>query len=400
MKNLLKISLFTISILSATIYSQTECQAWLNSIAYSIDDRVEYNGKYYVAIKEVYQNTPPTDTWFWTEISDCDGIIDDPTSSNSHVSGDLTVDGNISGNGNLNIVDGNQIKVTGMYSSIEIDNGTIDISAGLASQTTKISGGTINASSEITAPVLKSSNNETFNSASLNDGKLNVSNKGGSSVIHGSILTLTGTSSQAGSSTHSNSKLSFSNSVGNSEMTSSELSLSNINRSSTLTASKISNTDSETFNTAALTNGTLSVSNKAGFTTVNANTINIGAAYSPNTSTLSNSQLALKGQTSETIINSNSVATKTVQADAIYIKNWSIEVPDYVFSDEYNLRSLEDVECYINQESHLPGVPSAKEISKGNVDLIQINMKLLEKIEELTLYTIEQEKRIKNLENR
>ncbi|PKV52306.1 hypothetical protein ATE84_4417 [Aquimarina sp. MAR_2010_214] len=77
----------------------------------------------------------------------------------------------------------------------------------------------------------------------------------------------------------------------------------------------------------------------------------------------------------------------------------SIPAPDYVFKKEYNLKSIEEVENYIIQNSHLPEIPSAKEFAQNGVMLAEMNMNLLKKIEELTLYTIAQEKKIKKLED-
>lgn len=69
--------------------------------------------------------------------------------------------------------------------------------------------------------------------------------------------------------------------------------------------------------------------------------------------------------------------------------------PDYVFSPDYELMSLDDLERYISNNKHLPGIISAKEIKEqGNVDLGEMNVKLLEKIEELTLYIIDLQKQI------
>ncbi|GAB4000039.1 hypothetical protein GCM10028807_51820 [Spirosoma daeguense] len=70
------------------------------------------------------------------------------------------------------------------------------------------------------------------------------------------------------------------------------------------------------------------------------------------------------------------------------VNQWS----DKVFSPTYNLRPLSSVATYIGQHGHLPGVPSAEDVVKEGVDLVKMNAKLLEKIEELTLYSIEQEK--------
>ncbi len=72
----------------------------------------------------------------------------------------------------------------------------------------------------------------------------------------------------------------------------------------------------------------------------------------------------------------------------------SVPGPDYVFKTDYELKSLEEVQRYIKENGHLPNIPSAKEMETNGVDLGTMEMKLLEKIEELTLYTIEQQKEL------
>lgn len=71
--------------------------------------------------------------------------------------------------------------------------------------------------------------------------------------------------------------------------------------------------------------------------------------------------------------------------------------PDFVFEDDYELRSLEEVERYIDEHGHLPEIPSAAEIKAEGVRLGEMQMKLLQKIEELTLYLIEQNKELTDL---
>ncbi len=66
--------------------------------------------------------------------------------------------------------------------------------------------------------------------------------------------------------------------------------------------------------------------------------------------------------------------------------------PDYVFEPEYRLPPLTEVASYIQENKHLPGVPSAKEVATNGLDLGQTQSTLLQKIEELTLYLIEQHK--------
>jgi hypothetical protein len=69
-------------------------------------------------------------------------------------------------------------------------------------------------------------------------------------------------------------------------------------------------------------------------------------------------------------------------------------VPDYVFAEDYKLKSLQEVEDYIKENKHLPEIPSAKEIEKNGLMLAEMNMNLLKKMEEMTLYMIEQNKKI------
>jgi hypothetical protein len=79
--------------------------------------------------------------------------------------------------------------------------------------------------------------------------------------------------------------------------------------------------------------------------------------------------------------------------------NW----PDYVFAPNYKLPTLKEVEKHIKQKGHLQNIPSAKDVAKNGVFLGEMTKSLLLKIEELTLYTIQQEKEIvfskKNNEN-
>ncbi|WP_369014648.1 hypothetical protein [Flavobacterium anhuiense] len=69
-------------------------------------------------------------------------------------------------------------------------------------------------------------------------------------------------------------------------------------------------------------------------------------------------------------------------------------VPDYVFADDYKLKSLQEIEDYIKEHKHLPEIPSAKEIQKNGLMLAEMNMALLKKIEEMTLHMIEQNKEL------
>lgn len=78
--------------------------------------------------------------------------------------------------------------------------------------------------------------------------------------------------------------------------------------------------------------------------------------------------------------------------------------PDYVFehyfegnstlNPNYVPLSLTEIEAYVKQQHHLPGIPSAKELEENGISLKEMNLLLLEKIEELTLFTIQQQKEI------
>lgn len=86
-------------------------------------------------------------------------------------------------------------------------------------------------------------------------------------------------------------------------------------------------------------------------------------------------------------VNGNAVFTKIKVRE---YANW----PDYVFEDGYNLPSLSEVEKFIQKNKHLPEVPSAKEVKENGIDVGDNQALLLRKIEELTLYMIEQNKRL------
>ena len=88
-----------------------------------------------------------------------------------------------------------------------------------------------------------------------------------------------------------------------------------------------------------------------------------------------------------------SIHAKEVVID---VTNWA----DYVFGNNYNLKPLNEVESFIKENKHLPEIPSAKEVEEEGIDLGEMNMLLLKKVEELTLYLLQQEKRIKELEEK
>jgi len=70
---------------------------------------------------------------------------------------------------------------------------------------------------------------------------------------------------------------------------------------------------------------------------------------------------------------------------------------DYVFAKDYELKSLEEVANFIEENKHLPNVPSAEEVVRDGIDMAKMDAKLLEKIEELTLYMIQLNEEVKQL---
>ena len=70
---------------------------------------------------------------------------------------------------------------------------------------------------------------------------------------------------------------------------------------------------------------------------------------------------------------------------------------DYVFKENFELMPLVDLKSYITTNKHLPDVPSEEDVKENGVDLAEMNKVLLQKIEELTLYTIQQQEEIEEL---
>jgi hypothetical protein len=91
------------------------------------------------------------------------------------------------------------------------------------------------------------------------------------------------------------------------------------------------------------------------------------------------------------------VTCDTVRCNGVVMNGWTLDAPDYVFEPGYRLRPVEQVEDYVRTHKHLPDVPSAAQIKEKGLDVAQMNMALLKKVEELTLYVIQQQKQISEL---
>ena len=89
-------------------------------------------------------------------------------------------------------------------------------------------------------------------------------------------------------------------------------------------------------------------------------------------------------------VNGNTIVNGKIQLAEMRVTStaWA----DYVFKDNYKLMTLKDVESYIDDNGHLPGVPSASDVAKEGVNIGDMTKTLLEKVEELTLHMIELKK--------
>jgi hypothetical protein len=88
------------------------------------------------------------------------------------------------------------------------------------------------------------------------------------------------------------------------------------------------------------------------------------------------------------------ILTEKVKVAVKTSANWA----DHVFAPEYQLKSISEVDAFIQKNNHLPGVPSAASMVKNGLDVAAMDAKLLEKIEELTLYVIELNSKVKQVE--
>jgi hypothetical protein len=82
---------------------------------------------------------------------------------------------------------------------------------------------------------------------------------------------------------------------------------------------------------------------------------------------------------------------------ALTVNGIAMIVPDYVFEPDYRLMPLEDLAAFVAENRHLPGVPTASEVKAKGLDLSSFPLQLLEKVEELTLYTLAQHETIEQL---
>ncbi len=90
------------------------------------------------------------------------------------------------------------------------------------------------------------------------------------------------------------------------------------------------------------------------------------------------------------------ILTEKLKVATVGGGQWS----DFVFAEDYKLRTLSEVENYISKNKHLPDVPSANEVEQNGYDITKMDATLLQKIEELTLHIIQQQKEIDELKSK
>lgn len=132
------------------------------------------------------------------------------------------------------------------------------------------------------------------------------------------------------------------------------------------------------------------------------NSMNVGGALTLNSTLSVYNTLNVGGNT---ILNGSLKVGNGFYCDAggglkvKYLKVTLTDWPDYVFSGGHTLMPLSELETYVNEHSHLPGVPTAKEVEENGADLGEMNKLLVEKVEELTLYVIDLQKQIDKLKS-
>jgi len=112
--------------------------------------------------------------------------------------------------------------------------------------------------------------------------------------------------------------------------------------------------------------------------------------------------LVVKGSVS--VGATNSQGHKLAVAGSVIAESVTVKLkstwPDYVFEEDYKMTSLSEIEAFVKANKHLPGMPNQKQVGEEGVNLGEMNRKLLEKVEELTLHLIEKDKLLKDVVKR
>lgn len=170
--------------------------------------------------------------------------------------------------------------------------------------------------------------------------------------------------------------------------------------------SELSNTDIFVINNAS--NNLLSFSNQGilklnYFSSTPSNVFSINANSDNILTVTDKGELLINGYNSERPLEISSDGYKILQLNSnglLRLRELKIDQnqwADYVFDTDYELMSIEELSSYISKNKHLPGVPSELELQESGVNVAEMNKILMEKIEELTLYIIDQNKKIETL---
>jgi hypothetical protein len=120
--------------------------------------------------------------------------------------------------------------------------------------------------------------------------------------------------------------------------------------------------------------------------------------YAGSSSTVSNELMRIKGNGNVSIgVTTPATGYKLTVAGKIICTELKVQLqpfPDYVFEKNYKLRTIKEVENHIDTYKRLPGMPSAAEVESKGMNVGEMQGKVVEKVEELTLYIIQQQKQI------
>lgn len=105
------------------------------------------------------------------------------------------------------------------------------------------------------------------------------------------------------------------------------------------------------------------------------------------------SALIINGSGNDKLLQLESDGLLRARKIRIDLQTWS----DYVFDENYPLMSLQELDAYIKEHRHLPGVPSEEQLKEEGMEVAEMNQILMEKVEELTLYVIELEKQMQQI---
>ncbi|SFN79502.1 hypothetical protein SAMN05421741_11111 [Paenimyroides ummariense] len=129
-----------------------------------------------------------------------------------------------------------------------------------------------------------------------------------------------------------------------------------------------------------------------------ANSLYIGSASHENTLVITDGKISIGTNVSfhsdgYRLYVKDGIRTEKIKVDIAANNGWA----DYVFEPDYNLMPLAEVEQFIKQNGHLPEVPTTEQAIANGIELKEMNILLLKKVEELTLYSIQQQKELEEL---